>query len=138
MPPAEGLRPAPGDLIQFHRDGWPAAVAHAHCTITPEHSPTDHGDVLWEIVRTPRLHLSRPAYLYLLQGASLAQFIDGSARLAPTMVRGRLHLLRWNSDALWMGNPYLDNVVFAHVLEAPAKLTQAALITLLLPRVFPT
>lgn len=138
MPSAEGLLSAPGDLIQFHRDGWPAAIAHAHCTIFPEHAPTEHGDVLWEVVRTPRLHLSRPAYLYLLQGASLAQFVDASASLSPAVVRGRLHLLRWNSDALWLGHPYLDNVVFAHVLEAPATLTSAALITRLLPRIFPT
>lgn len=94
--------------------------------------------MLWEIVRTPRLHLSRPAYLYLLQGASLAQFIDASTWLSPAVVRGRLHLLRWNSDALWMGSAHLDSVVFAHVLEAPAMLSPAALVVRLLPKVFQT
>ncbi len=94
--------------------------------------------MLWESIRTPRLHLSRPACLYLLQGASVAQLIDDHVWVSPAEVRGRLHLLRWKSDALWTGGAHLDNVLFAHVLHAPPALTTTALVALLLPQIFPT
>lgn len=93
--------------------------------------------MIWELLRTPRLQLSRPACLFLLQGASLAQLLGDRAwiqQLDGPLVEGRLQLLGWKLDPLWAGRNFLDDVRLAHVLELPASLTLEGVTPQLLER----
>lgn len=133
---SEGVRQDPREVdVELRHDGWSEPIGHGHALRQHERTRTEQGDVLWESLRLARLHLSRPACLFLLQGGSLAQLIDAHTRIVPAMVRGRLHLLRWKSDALWMGKAHLDDVVLAHVIDAPPTLPTPMLIASLLPRI---
>lgn len=137
-PRTEGLHEDPRSVTcRFWREGWSAPFAEAPCRITPERLPTTQGDVIWELLRTPRLQLSRPACLFLLQGASLAQLLGDRAwiqQLDGPLVEGRLQLLGWKLDPLWAGRNFLDDVRLAHVLELPASLTLEGVTPQLLER----
>lgn len=134
---SEGLREDAGVTWKIQHDGWGSGVGKAVFSSALEELRTRCGTVLWQRWATPKIELSRSAYLLVIQGMQLQELFGHGCWFENGVERvlGPFLYLKGNGSGIYSAVPQLHDVVLSRLVQAPEELQPRELLGLLVARV---